>query len=425
MDTGKPSQAAVSADDPSKPQFYDGPQFTVAGVTDTTNLGGHGSTVAMINRESLAKEAVSLGKKVPAQAHSEPTQERLLRTAIEQHPNDFEANLALGKLLAEEGKYQEALPFLEHAAQSHPDDYESGYLLVTSRIEIGDYAEAHKEIEKLLARQDKAELHHLLADIEERAADPVAAVREYQRAAEMQPSEAYLFDWGAELLAHHATEPAIEVFTKGNRIFPASARMLEGLAVAWYSRGAYDQAVRCLCEAADLNFTDSNPYLFLGKMQAVESAQPEGVAERLGRFARLQPENPLANYYFAVSLWKQRKSSDDLVQVETLLLKAIHLDPKLDIAYVQLGTLYAERGHSTQAIAAYEKAEILNPQLVEAHYRLAQAYRQTGEKTKAQRELQLYGETSKQHEQEVERQRHEIQQFVYKLKNQPSAMPKR
>jgi hypothetical protein len=51
--------------------------------------------------------------------------------------------------------------------------------------------------------------------------NPLEAVREYQRAAELDASEQYLFDWGTELLTHRALEPAAEVFTKGNRLFPS------------------------------------------------------------------------------------------------------------------------------------------------------------------------------------------------------------
>ena len=36
-------------------QFFDQPQFAVAGVTDTTNLGGHGSDTVVRTRETLAK----------------------------------------------------------------------------------------------------------------------------------------------------------------------------------------------------------------------------------------------------------------------------------------------------------------------------------------------------------------------------------
>jgi hypothetical protein len=54
--------------------------------------------------------------------------------------------------------------------------------------------------------------------------------------------------------------------------------------------------------------------------------------------------------------------------------------------------------------------------LEEAHYRLAQLYREAGEISKARAELQLHEQIAKEKMQESERQRHEIQQFVYQLK---------
>src|SRR5207302_3254566 len=125
----------------------------------------------------------------------------------------------------------------------------------------GNYERARASIRSLLAARDTAELHQLLGDDEERLGDSLDAVREYQRAAEMNPSESDLFDWGAELLAHRAIDPAIQVFSKGNRLFPRSGRMLIGLGVAWYAQGSYDHAADCLCEAADLNPSDPTAYL--------------------------------------------------------------------------------------------------------------------------------------------------------------------
>ena len=179
------------------------------------------------------------------------------------------------------------------------------------------------------------------------------AVRQYQRAAELDPSEPYFFDWGSELLLHRAVEPAIEVFNEGNRLFPHSARMLVALGVAWYSNGSYDQAAQRLCEASDLNPGDPKAYLFLGKIQSVETAQSECSTERLARFAKLQPENALANYYYAVNLWKRRKGPDDaesLAQVESLLKRSVALDSKLGIGYLQLGVLYSERRDFSRAV---------------------------------------------------------------------------
>ncbi len=201
--TGKPGAAM--------PEFYDEPQFTVAGVTDAANPGGHGSNTVLRNTETLTRETILLKKESPASSLPVPPNatEKSLREAVEHDPGN-------------------------------------------------------------------AGLNHSLADAEEKLGNPLAAVREYQRAAELDPSEPNLFDWGAELLLHRALEPASEVFAKGNRLFPRSVRILVGLGVSWYARGSYDQAAQRLCEASDLNPDDPNPYLFLGKMLMADAAQSEG-----------------------------------------------------------------------------------------------------------------------------------------------------
>jgi tetratricopeptide (TPR) repeat protein len=242
--------------------------------------------------------------------------------------------------------------------------------------------------------------------------NPLEAVREYQRAAEADPSEVNLFNWGAELLLHRADDQAVEVFSKGHRLFPSSTRTLLGFAVALYSRGSYDQAAQRFFEAADLNPTDPTPYLFLGKISSGAIADSAGVAQRLERFARLQPENAWANYYYAATLARTSPKT------RALLEKAVRLDPKLGEAFLLLGIVYADRGNLAKAIAAYRSSIEATPPMPEAHYRLAQAYRKTGDTAKAQQEIELYRQLSQQSEQTLERERAEIQQFVFGLKHQ-------
>jgi tetratricopeptide (TPR) repeat protein len=409
------------------PEFYDEPQFTVAGVSDTTNLGGHGSDVVVRTTETLAKDTASLSGESPASrsASSGTAAEKSLRDEVEHNTGSFDANYHLGKLLVDGGKAREALPYLERASRLRPDDYENAYELALARENVGAYERAHSDAQALLARHDTAELHHLLADIEEKQGSPVEAVREYQRAAEMNPSEPNLFDWGAELLLHSAVEPALEVFGKGNRLFPHSERMLVGLGVAWYGRGSYDQAVKRLCEASDLNPDDPVPYQFLGRLQSVDTTpSDDSVVEKLARFARLQPENATANYYYALSLWNRRQGPNDtklFAQVESLLEKAVRRDPKLGVAFLQLGILHSEQRDLPKAVSAYQKAVEASPRLAQAHYRLAQAYRQTGDTSRAKTELEIYEQISRESAEQVVRERHEIQQFVYTLRDGTAA----
>jgi tetratricopeptide (TPR) repeat protein len=217
--------------------------------------------------------------------------------------------------------------------------------------------------------------------------------------------------------------------------------MLIALGVSSYARGSYDEATRSLVAASDLAPGNPTPYLFLGRMQSVQTTTSKDSVERLRRFAHLQPDNALANYYYAVSLWKESVSAADsehdterLKLVESLLQKAVHLDPKLAAAYLQLGILYSQRADFSRAISAYRKAievspeevkpQFGNPQLDErldeAHYRLAQAYLRTGDKTRAQEELQVHAEMSKKIKEDTARERSEIQEFVISLRNQDS-----
>jgi len=405
------------------PEFFDEPQFTVAGVTDGTNLGGHGSNTVVRTKDALAKDIAALSGS-PGQ-ESAKSAEGTLRAEVEHHPDSFDANHRLGKSLVDSGKASEALVYLEHASKLKPGDYPNSYLLTMAYGDAGQYQHARTSAQALLTTQggDKkaqADLHHLLGDIEEKAGNPLEAVREYQRASELNPSEPNFFDWGAELLLHRAIEPAIEVFSKGNQLFPQSARLLVGLGVASYTNGSYDQAAQRLRQASDLNPNDPKAYLFLGKIQAVETTQSDCSSERLARFVKLQPNNALANYYYGVNLWKRRKGPDDMAslgQAESHLKRAVELDPTLGVGYLQLGILYSERQDFPSAVFAFQEATKATPQLEEAHYRLSQAYKRTGDKVKADEELQLYNQISKKKDEEVERERRENRQFVYTLRS--------
>src|SRR5260370_4822018 len=103
-----------------------------------------------------------------------------------------------------------------------------------------------------------------------------------------------------------------------------------------------------------------------------------------------------------------------LGQVESLLNRAVGIDPKCSDAYLQLGNLNSSRHENAQAIADYTKAIEANPQLAEAHYRLGMAYDRVGDRGQAKREFQLHEGLDKQQAAEGERQRREEKQILVK-----------
>ena len=346
--------------------FDDKPNFTVAGVTDWSGAGGHGSDTTLRTSEAFARETLALKADGPGE---------ISRTTSPAKPSSEDVEMER-KLRAE-----------------------------------------------VAAAPENAELHRRLGDLEERLGDPLNAVREYERAAILDPSEQNYFAWGTELLLHRAVAPAVAVFKKSSLAHPNSARLLVGLGAAQFSAGSYEDASRELCRASDLSPEDSTPYLFLGKMDVTSPMPFPCIPDKLARFLKNQPSNAMANYYFAMSLVKkdrESKNSVDLQQAQALLEKTVELDPKFGEAYLQLGILYATQGAPDTAIATYMKAVEATPTLSEPHYRLSQLYKRNGEKAKADQEIQLYKQAEKTEADAAERQRHEIQQFLVILKAQPA-----
>ena len=369
-------------------------------------------------RANLASNLVRLGKLDSAQEQ--------FKKAVALEPRNFGANHNLGELYVRAGKLHDAIPFLKQAQAINPSSYDNGYDLALAYLLAEQRAPARVLVQSLLQEKDTAELHNLLGQIEEKDGKYLAAVNEFEVAAHQDPSETNLFDWASELLLHRTLEPAIEIFRKAAARYPNSPRVAIGLGIALYSRGNYDEAVKSLLRAADLSPSDPRCYYFLSKAYDSSPSQADDVIQRFARFSQLQPENGQASYYYAMSLWKGKRTQDpslDRHQIESLLKKAVTLDPKLAEAHLQLGNLYSDQTQYAESIPEYVKALEVNPNLADAHYRLGQAYVHTAEKDKAQGQFEVYQKLRAQHLADLDKQIADIRQFVYSEKDQSPAQP--
>jgi Tfp pilus assembly protein PilF len=108
-------------------------------------------------------------------------------------------------------------------------------------------------------------------------------------------------------------------------------------------------------------------------------------------------------------------------KIQGLLTKTVTLDPKCGDGYLQLGNLQSSEQDYHGAIDFYEKAIKANPQLSEAHYRLAMAYDRVGDKVKARQEFQIHDEIEKKQAELIDRQRREVKQFVVTTSEKPAS----
>jgi tetratricopeptide (TPR) repeat protein len=412
-------------------EFSDKPNFTIAGVTDWTAVGGHGSDSALRTSEDLARETLTLkpdrmnrlGPTLPGDASKENESESKLRAALAAAPGSFDGNHQLGEFYFRAGRYRDSIPLLQTAYQIDPAMDDNAYDLAQAYKEAGEFSLAREYVQKLQTHKDSADLHRLAGELDEKLGDPLAAVQEEEKAVRLDPSEQNYFEWGSELLLHRAVWQAADVFRNGAKAYPKSARMLTALGTSLFASALYDEAALRLCDASDLNPADPEPYIFMGKVEREAPTPLPCVEQKLARFLQERPDSPLANYLYAMAVWKRqelRANQRDLQQVETLLEKAVKNDRNCVEAYLQLGILYSSQHNYEKAIGFYAKAIEVDPQLGEAHYRMGVAYDRTGEPAKAKREFMLHDEIEKQKAAVVERQRREIKQFLVVLQGQPT-----
>jgi tetratricopeptide (TPR) repeat protein len=415
-------------------EFADAPTFTVAGVTDWTAAGGHGADTSLRTSEALTHETLALkpaGVAQPA-AHSTASAkeasgpEGKLRAAVASAPENAEANRQLGDFYLDAGRYAESIPLLQAAYQIDPADRKNEYRLALALKGAGDFSLARDHAGKLLAHGEDANVCRLAGELDEASGDPLTAVREFERAVRLEPSEENYFEWGGELLLHRALLQAQEVFQDGVKAYPKSVRMLTALGTALFATAHYEEAAQRFCDASDLSPANPEPYVFMGKVETVAPNSLACVDERLARFVTLQPENSLANYYDAMSILKRQTLPADQKQeqqAESLLNKAVAIDARFGEAWLQLGNLEYSRRNLEKAIGDYAKAIETKPDLVDAHYRLAVAYDRIGEKEKATQQFQLHDELKKQQAAEIEQQRREVKQFL--VNGQPTFLDAR
>jgi tetratricopeptide (TPR) repeat protein len=157
-------------------------------------------------------------------------------------------------------------------------------------------------------------------------------------------------------------------------------------------------------------------------MYDISLSQADEVTQRLKRFVQLEPQNAVAHFYYAMSLWKgqrTQRTGAESDEIELHLSRAATLDPKFPDAHLELGTLYSSDGKYTRAIPEYQLAIKLKPDLANAHYRLAQAYLHLGEPGAAKKELALYETLHKQQMADADKKRAEAGQFLSSLKDSP------
>ncbi len=325
----------------------------------------------------------------------------------------------LGAMQAEFGDTTGAIENLEKASALDPHLERTQYNLGLAYYRAGNLARALETLELPRQQHDTAEIENLMGEVYEKSQEYLKAVRAFQKAAEMEPTnEDYRLDFIHELLSHQNFDAAILVAQPAVHDFPQSQRLRLALGVAYFGRGQFSESLQCFLETAQ-KFPDVElPLYFLALAADATGKNLEETQPLLEAFLGRHPKQFWPYYFLGHFASRGALSSQlagDFQHALDLLSKSIALEPNYPDSHLELGNTYFQLKRWQEASEEYQKALRLNPNLAEAHYRLAQCYFHTGKTDEGEKEMETHRKLKQGEAQETLRLR-QVKVFLYKLR---------
>lgn len=273
------------------------------------------------------------------------------RKSLALHP-DAEVSLNLGLAEFKQGKFSAAIGPFKSAASAGAQDKRIPLLLGMSYYGLREYSSAVPYLEKA-SKSDPAnlEMHSVLAQSCLWSKKYDCALAEFKTILTANPDAVQTHMMLAEALDAMNRKPeAIEELEIAERNAPNEPMLHFELGYLYYTQHDYDKAAPELELEIRNNPGYAQAYTYLGD----------------------------------IALHK----GDDAT-AESLLDKATRLQNDLRLAYFDLGCAYADQKRNQQALAAFLRAEQLDPTEPDAHYRLARIYLALDQKQKADREFAM------------------------------------
>ena len=358
-----------------------------------------------------------------ALAHKNPAgAEEIAQRFLEAVGDRPDARLAVGVAFAQNGYFSRAASHFAQARRQVPHNYTIDYNLGLALFRSKQYEQAAAVLKQTTAYQDTAELRHLLADVYEDSGRYLEALREYENAVRLEPSnETYWFALAYEMLKHRTYDGAAASLKAAVQKFPASFRLHLALGITYFARRQYDRAVGSFTKASDLQPASVGPYRMLAAACGNRAQWGEAVLTRLQRLMQVQPETPWGPYLYGLAREQSFEEASETDRVHapsdlaSLYRTSIALDPGFAEARYRLGRLYRKEGRLAEAVEELEAATRSRHDWPVPRYELARAYLQLGRKEAAEREFQLHRDLRKDQEEQRAEQLQQVQQFILLL----------
>lgn len=342
---------------------------------------------------------VLLQAQLETQADFRPTLQ-LLRSLALNSQDEPAIRARLAELLVSHGEFAEAIEDLQRTAQLEPTRGDLTYNLALAQFKAGRLEDALASAEKCQTLGDSADLQDLLGDIEEARGDYLAAVRSYQAAASLAPSEEkYRLSLSVELLRHRNYDAAKVVLAQAKGLWPNSWRILLALGLTQYISGGNEDAVPTLLHAVEVAPQPDSALNVVGEIELNLASEPDTAAiSSVCKYSESSPENAKLKFYCAALTFRKDTAGGEKSHAESILgmlHSASSLAPHDPAPHCQLGKVYRSTEQWEKSLQEWGICAQMDPDLAEAHFRLTEIYHHLGQREMADKEKKLFEAASK------------------------------
>ena len=319
----------------------------------------------------------------------------LLRATQLAPANELAFRQRLAELLVSHGYFADAVEEFRAVADFDPNQSQSQFNLALVQFRAGLFDDALASANRCKELGDTAEIEDLLGDIQEARGDNLAAVKSYQAAVTLAPSEEkYALSLAVEFVRHENYDAAKVVLKHAEELHAKSWRIPVVQGMVEYFAGTNEEATRYLLRAAELAPEPGSALKYLGDIQLDRPSAPDPDAiARLCSYSDRQPKDGQMQFYCGALLFRRDFASGDKAHSGEFLRRlraATVLLPKDASPYCQLGKAYRWLGQWQEALGESQICARMDPDSAEAHYRLAQLYEHAGQREQKQKEIKLY-----------------------------------
>jgi tetratricopeptide (TPR) repeat protein len=299
--------------------------------------------------------------------------ERVLKEALQLHPESIELTKALTVVLVRMNRKAEAIKLVTDTANAHPQNIDEQIELFRVLVLLSQFEKARPMVPKLLAaRPHDSEVLYLSGIMENEDGNPEQARIHLEEAVKLDPrnNDAH-YHLGVVEVQLHQWKQAVENLQKSIELqIPLPEAHFE-LAKALRGLGQADKAAeemktyqqlkktRDASRAAESAVALADKNLDSGKTDEAIAGYREALES--------DPNDALYRYKLSVALRKAGDTDGERAQLE----QAIRLDPKLASAQNELGFLLARAGDANGAVEHFRLAVQSAPAWTEAWVNLA------------------------------------------------------